>query len=70
MVKNINEVLQQAKIDKRTNTPPTVLDIENESFRVVCEVLRPLASLTDTLQGDNITSSLAIPGLLTAMTRA
>lgn len=73
MKEAINNVLALAKETQRLSsgkkvklpTPLSNEDIEIISF--VCELLEPLAELTDELQSDGITSSLAIIGVVNAL---
>lgn len=72
MTMEINALLRQAKEEKRRNTlTATVPDeIDSEVEGQLCgllHLLQPFATLTDALQGDGVTSSLAIPCFIQAI---
>ena len=65
----INRLIKEAKEEKRlhtlTSNVPSEIDCETESQLIdLLRLLEPFAQLTDALQGDGVTSSLAIPCLI------
>lgn len=71
MVKEINSLLRLAKEEKRRKTitanVPEEIDGESEVLMLdLLHILQPFATLTDILQGDGVTSSLAIPCFIEA----
>jgi hypothetical protein len=70
MIVCINKVLKDAKADKSVKSdslPKTLKEEDVKTLTILLELLEPFAALTDTLQGDGVTSSLAIPGLINAI---
>jgi len=72
MVNAINSVLKEAKqsastCKKKDNVPAALRDGEVSALRVILALLEPLATLTDDLQADGITSSLVIIGVINSI---
>lgn len=64
----INSVLRDAKADKACKNPPALFtENDFEIIDLLIKILEPMANLTDMLQGDGITSSMVIIGVLDAL---
>ncbi len=64
MASFVKEVLVEAKTDKKSKIPEPLSDDDLDGLVHVTNLLKPLAELTDRLQGDGVTSSLVIPCLV------
>jgi hypothetical protein len=69
MAEQINIILKEAQKEStgKKKVPNILSDEECAAFKLILQLLSPLASLTDELQSDNITSSLAIFGFIDAV---
>lgn len=61
----INKALGEAKefqksAGAKSKIPPQLRDDEITDIEIICELLEPLADLTDAFQGDGVTCSMAI----------
>jgi len=64
-----NDVMKEAKKNAASNKriPSSITEDELSAARVVLDVLKPFANLTDEWQGDGVTSSLVLLSFLNAM---
>lgn len=70
MISSINQILKEAKAEKKSGKgkiPKCITKEMEEMMFEILKLLQPFANLTDALQGDDVTSSLVIPGLLDAV---
>ena len=70
MIECINKILKKAarsKAGKNDKIPSKILENEEFAMEVIVKLLEPCAALTDCLQGDYVTSSLVLPGLVSAI---
>lgn len=69
---SINSTLKNARaaattIRKKSTVPATITEAEANTMKIILKILQPFAELTDDLQGDGVTSSLLIIGLVDAI---
>ena len=70
MIPAINRILKEAKADRKSGKakiPKGITKEMEERMLEILNLLQPFADLTDALQGDDVTSSLVIPGVLDAV---
>ena len=69
MAKSLNKVLKMFRAENTSKIVPPRLLMKREiaSMTLIAELLKPLASYTDLLQGNGVTSSLAIGGFCLAV---
>jgi len=65
-VDHVNKVLEESKITNK-KMPRAITVAEVEELNVILNLLEPMASLRDELQGDGVTSSLVIICIINAM---
>lgn len=63
----VNDVLKEAALtNKKLKAPSPLEPYEITTMTKLCELLRPLCTLTNELQADEVTSSLVILGVTNA----
>jgi hypothetical protein len=69
----LNECLRNIRnnttIRERATIPDEISESDATSIRIIVDLLNPFAGLTNDIQGNGVTSSLVILGLLDAVTR-